>query len=91
MNTELRAKTKNNFEIKSFRDMTNFVCGKTKGIVRKNRDIKLMTTDRKRLLSAGKSIYFGAQKLVLIVVWLSEVPRNFMPLVRLQGTRICLI
>ena len=36
MNTKLRAKAKN-VEIKFFKDMTNLVYGKTKGIVRENR------------------------------------------------------
>ena len=59
MNTKLRKEAKNDFEKGFFKDMNNSVFGKTMKNTRNHRDIKLVTSDkrRKRLVSEPINIH----------------------------------
>ena len=57
MNTELRKVAKNDFKKDFFKLMNNSVFGKTMENMRKRRDIKLVTTDKKRSKLVSKPNY----------------------------------
>ena len=61
MNTKQRQKTKNNFEKDIFKLMNNAVFGKTMENVRKYRDIKPVTTEKRRNYLVSESNYHTAK------------------------------
>ena len=65
MNTEFRKQGKNDFEKDFYKLMNNVVFGKTMENVRKHRDIKLATTDKKRNQLMSEPNYYTTK-------WFSE-------------------
>ena len=59
MDTELRKKPKNDFEKDFFKLMNNVVFGKTMENVRKHRDIKLVTTDKRKNQLVSEPNYYA--------------------------------
>ena len=80
MNTKLRAEPKNNF-VKDFSKlMNNSVFGKTMENVRKHRDIKLVTTNKRRNQLASETNYhatkYFSEKLMAIEIKKTNVKMN---------------
>ena len=65
MNTKLRKQAKNDFEKDFFKLMNNSVFGKTMKNVRKSRDIKLVTTDKRKIQLVSEPNYHTTK-------WFSE-------------------
>ena len=70
MNTELRKSAKNDFEKDLFKLMNKSVFGKTIENIRKHRDVKLVTTDKKRSKLVSEPNYHSIN---LISVYLSII------------------
>ena len=64
MNTKLRTDAKNDFETDFVNLMNNSAFGKTKENVRKHRDIKLVTTDKRRNQWASEPNYHTTKHFV---------------------------
>ena len=62
MNTKLRKEAKNEFEKDFFKLMNNSVFEKTMENVRNHRDIKLITTDRRRKRLVSEANYRSHKK-----------------------------
>ena len=62
MNTELGKNAKNEFEKNSFKLMNHSVFGKTMENVRNHRDIKLITTEKRRKRLVSESNYHSRKK-----------------------------
>ena len=80
MNTKLRTEAKNDFEKDFFKLMNNAGFGKTMENVRKHRDIKLVTTDKRRNQLASEPNYhttkYFSENLIAIEMKKTKVKIN---------------
>ena len=63
MNTKLRTEAKNDFEKDFFKMMNNSVFGKTMEDVKNHRDIKIVTTNKKRSKYASEPNYHTTEQI----------------------------
>ena len=63
MNTDLKKDAKNDIEKDSFKLMNNSVFGKTMENVRNHRDIKLVTSDKRRSILASEPNYHSSKRI----------------------------
>ena len=80
MNTDLRKQAKNDFEKDFFKLMNNSVFGKTMENVRNHRDIKIVTTDKRRSILASEPNYHStkhiSKDLLIMEMKKTEVKMN---------------
>ena len=80
MNTDLRKQAKNDFEKDFFKLMNNTVFGKTMENVRNHRDIKIVTMDKRRSISASEPNYHStkyiSKDLLIMEMKKTEVKMN---------------
>ena len=78
MNTELRKKAQNEFEKNFFKLMNNSVFGKTMENVRNHRDIKLVTSDKRRKRLVSEPNYHSHKKFSehLMAIKMKDRSRN---------------
>ena len=62
MNTKLRKEAKNDFEKDFFKLMNNAVFGKTMENIRKHRDIKIVTSDKRRSILVSEPNNYHTSK-----------------------------
>ena len=67
MNTELRKKAKNEFEKNFFKPMNNSILGKTMENVRNHRNMKLVTSYKRRKRLVSEPNYHSHKKNFLII------------------------
>ena len=88
MNTELRKPAKNDFEKDFYKLMNNAVSGKTMENVRKHRDIKLVTTDKRRNQLKSEPNYHTTkwfpENLLAIEMKKTKVEMNYLGLLILE-------
>ena len=80
MNTTLRTEAKNDFEKDFFKLMNNSVFGKTMENVRNHRDIKLVTTNKRRSILASEPNYHStkyiSKDLLIMEMKMTELKMN---------------
>ena len=80
LNTELRKKTEDKFEKNHYKLMNNAVFGKTMENVRNHRDIKIVTTDKRRSILASEpnyhSIKYISKDLLIMEMKKAEIKMN---------------